>query len=321
MSLVIPPALLEMLKEQVNASDLSLKMEFAALSILIWDYLLTLDLEFSVIWWKKWNWGTLLFFLTRYLPFTDLLISIIRVQVMDAGDSRKSCPGPYAATVWLEVAGVQIAQLILILRTWALYGGNKWILVSLLALQIGTVVYCGVADQQLIDSIVWAGPEFSGLSGCVVLAADNLRDRLAGNYLSILILETCILVLTCIRAFTFRRDGTGGSLLIQTIQNDGLIFYIFILGISLINVVVIFTAPQSYVAILLIFQRTMHSIATGRILLHIRQVAAPSSIPVQPFGSRTPAHESMQLETFHAAAHPSLPQYPSHLNLSTSYMK
>ena len=78
--------------------SLTMPLEFAALSILvsncdsldinsgrsayrnackIWDYLLTFNLEFSLIWSKKFTGGTLLFLLTRYLPFTDLLIGII----------------------------------------------------------------------------------------------------------------------------------------------------------------------------------------------------------------------------------------------------
>ncbi|KAH8801221.1 hypothetical protein DL96DRAFT_1635643 [Flagelloscypha sp. PMI_526] len=312
----IPPDLLTALQEQIRAGNLTLKFEFAALSILIWDYLLTFNLEFSLIWSRKFTGGTLLFLLTRYLPFTDLLVGIIGIQLQDAGDSRSACPGPYAAAVWLDVAGIQISELILILRTWALYGQNKWILAGLLLVQAGSIVYCGIADQAVISSIVWAGPEFSGIPGCIILSADNLRARIAGNYVGIVALETLILVLTCFRAFCFRGDAntlSSGSFLIQVIRRDGLVFYFFILSISIVNVVVIYMAPLPFLAVLIIFQRTMHSVATGRILLHIRQVAMQSVVHVQEFGSSLQGREVWQLDSFQESVHASsFPHFSPH---------
>ncbi|KAH8797614.1 hypothetical protein DL96DRAFT_1478387, partial [Flagelloscypha sp. PMI_526] len=209
----------------------------------IWDYLLTFDLELSLIWSKKFSAGTVLFLLTRYLPLMDILVSI---QLQDAGNSQDACPGPYAAIVWLDVVGIQIAELILVLRTWALYGQNKWVLTGLLTWQGASLVYCGVANQGVIQSIVWGGPELSGIPGCSILSADKLRGRIAGNYVGIVALETVILILTCIRAF---RSTGSGSLLIQIIHRDGLVFYFFILGTSVVNLVVLFTAPLQYFAV------------------------------------------------------------------------
>ncbi|KAH8809683.1 hypothetical protein DL96DRAFT_1628808 [Flagelloscypha sp. PMI_526] len=315
--------LLALLEERVEANNLSTKIKFASLSILVWDYLLTLNLEISLVWSKKFTGGTLLFFLTRYLPFTDLFITIIRIQLMDAGDSRSTCPGPYAAVVWLEVAGIQIAELILVLRTWALYNRNKWILAGLLMFQMGTLVYCGVFDEKLIRSLVWGGPEWSGVPGCIILSAENLRARLAGNYLLIVAFETCILILTCIKAFSFRRETkriTGGSFLMHIIHRDGLIFYFFILAISIANVIVIFIVPQVYIVVLVIFQRTMHSVATGRALLHIRQVAASSVIQVEDYRGSLQVLSGWELETFSASIPPSLPPTSSQPDVTTAAM-
>ncbi|KAH8801254.1 hypothetical protein DL96DRAFT_1775631 [Flagelloscypha sp. PMI_526] len=317
--MLFSPGQLEVAREQIQAIDLTSKMELAALSILIWDYLLTFNLEFNLIWSAKFNGGTFLFFLTRYLPIADILVGLIGVDHQDSGNSRKACPRSYTAIVWLDVAGIQIAELILVLRTWAVYGRNKWILMGLLAVQTGSLVYFCVADQQYVQSIVWSGPEFAGISGCLILSADNWRNQILGNYIGIVALETIILVLTCARTFNFggdRNKAISGLCLSHVILRDGLIFYFFILGISVANLVVLFMAPVSYFAILIVFQRTMHSIATGRIILHLRQVALHSAVHIQEFGSSLQAHEVWKLETCEG----SLPVSSSHLISQSDFL-
>ncbi|KAH8801220.1 hypothetical protein DL96DRAFT_1635636 [Flagelloscypha sp. PMI_526] len=326
----VPPHLFEVVQEHIQAVNLTVKIEFAALTILIWDYLLTFNLELSLIWSKKFSVGIVLFLLTRYLPLADILVSIICIQLQDAGNSRDACPGPYAAIVWLDVVGIQIAEcklprissndahdsniVILVLRTWALYGQNKWILTGLLTWQAASLVYCGVANQGVIQSIAWGGPELPGIPGCSILSADNLRGRIAGNYVGIVALETVILILTCIRAFCSTGAGhglSGGSLLFQIIHRDGLVFYFFILGTSVVNLVVLFTAPLQYFAVLIIFQRTMHSVATGRILLHIRQVAAYPVVHIRALGSNMQGREVWQLDSLEESVSASFPRFAS----------
>ncbi|KAH8828654.1 hypothetical protein DL96DRAFT_1595285 [Flagelloscypha sp. PMI_526] len=273
----LPQELLAALIEEVDAGDLVFKFYLSSLSILIWDWLLTLNLEIRLVWPNKLSLGKVLFFLTRYLPFVDILVGLVFTHTADAGTDSRECKIFYGWVIWLEVIGINLVQVVLILRTWALYGRNKWVLAGLLVLLLATVVFCGTTDQILVNSIVWAGPTFTGISGCVVRSADNLRGRLAGNYISVLALETIILLVLMFRAAKLKKVSPG-SPLITIIYQDGLIFYFFVFVISIVNVVTVFTVPQAYCAVLILFQRAIHSVAASRILLNIRQVASKSHV-------------------------------------------
>ncbi|KAH8828631.1 hypothetical protein DL96DRAFT_1813994 [Flagelloscypha sp. PMI_526] len=280
---VLPQELLEALIAEADAIDLIIKLSMAAVTILVWDWILTLDLEIRLVWPNKWSFGKILFLLNRYLPFADILVGIVFSLTVDGGTESQVCAKFFACITWLEVIGILVVQVILILRTWALYGRNKWVLAVLLSLLAGTVTVCCVMDQGLLSSTVWAGPTLFGVSGCTVIRADNLRGRLAGNYLAIMAFESVVLLFLIIRVVKVRK-AFAGSHLMQIIYRDGIMFYLFLFLVSIVNVVTVFMVHQAYCTVLVLFQRAMHSVAAGRILLDIRQVASRSHVYVASDG-------------------------------------
>ncbi|KAH8827455.1 hypothetical protein DL96DRAFT_1710578 [Flagelloscypha sp. PMI_526] len=289
-------ALVESLIRLVDAGNVVVIFEFAALAILVWDWLITLDTEIRLVWPSRWTLGKVLFFFTRYMSLADVLMSIARLQLMDAGDDSITCPKPYLAIVWLDVVGIQIAELILVLRTWAVYGRNMWVLAGLLILQSATFIYNGIAVQIFVHSIKWAGPDLAGIPGCNIIAAD--AGIISGTYVAIMAFETTIFLVTMARALQ-REQRKSGSQLVHIIYRDGLIFYLFIVFVSTVNVVIIFTAPQEYTVVLSIFQRVMHSVATGRILLHMRESTERPQIHIG--SANEGGTEVWQLDTLNAA--------------------
>ncbi|KAH8831921.1 hypothetical protein DL96DRAFT_1678207 [Flagelloscypha sp. PMI_526] len=280
-------AMVESLIRLVDAGNMVVMFEFSALAILVWDWLITLKAEILLVWPSRWTLGKVLFFLTRYMSFADVLMSIARLQLMDAGDDSITCPKPYLAIVWLDVVGIQIAELILVLRTWAVYGRSWWVLGGLLTLQLGTFVYNGIAVQIFVHSITWAGPDLAGIPGCNIIAADS--GIISGTYVAVMAFETTIFLVTLAR-FLQREHRSSGSRLIKVIYRDGLVFYLMIVLVSTINVVIIFTAPQEYTVVLSIFQRVMHSVATGRILLHMRENTDGSHIHMTTINGQHSEH-------------------------------
>ncbi|KAH8822528.1 hypothetical protein DL96DRAFT_353980 [Flagelloscypha sp. PMI_526] len=65
----------------------------------------------------------------------------------------------------------------------------------------------------------------------------------------------------------------GKSRLVQIIWRDGLIFFLLIVVVSIVNVVIMFVVPPAYWFCLTLFQLAMHSVAASRILLHMREEA------------------------------------------------
>ncbi|KIJ22641.1 hypothetical protein M422DRAFT_276896 [Sphaerobolus stellatus SS14] len=86
-----------------------------------------------------------------------------------------------------------------------------------------------------------------------------------------MIFETLVLGLTLLKGVKHFR-GTN-STLVSVLYRDGILNYIYLCILSIINVTVLLTAPHGYSTFLTALQRTLHSILSARILLHLREVA------------------------------------------------
>ncbi|KAH8828983.1 hypothetical protein DL96DRAFT_1021899 [Flagelloscypha sp. PMI_526] len=249
-------------------SGIALAMiQSSALTILIYDWLLTLEKEVTLVWSSKWSLGKALYFLTRYPPFVDVLICLSRRWVPNK-DSATHCPIPVHIGFWFVTVGMHVAELILVLRTWAICGRNKWVLRGLLFFQMLIFLYNAASLEIFLRSIVWLGPELPGVVGCLILSAPG-RRYFSIAYINLAAFELCIFVMTTI--VCYRRGRRNGSGLFYVVWRDGLIFFLLIFMISALNVMVMFAIPHEYSIVLTLFQRVLHSIATGRILLHMRE--------------------------------------------------
>ncbi|KAH8828984.1 hypothetical protein DL96DRAFT_1814275 [Flagelloscypha sp. PMI_526] len=262
-----PPIAADTLTKLVNSGMVLSMIQSSALTILVYDWLLTLEKEVTLVWSRKWSLGKALYFLTRYPAIIDVLICLSRRWVPNK-DSATHCPIPFHLGAWLVTIGMHVAELILVLRTWAICGCNKWILRGLLFFQTVILVYNGVSLEIFVRSIVWLGPELPGVKGCLMISAPGKR-YFSIAYINIAVFEFCIFVITMVACF--RRGRRKGSSLLYVVWRDGLVFFLLIFIISTLNVMVMFAVPHEYSIVLTLFQRVLHSIATGRILLHMRE--------------------------------------------------
>ncbi|KAG1776612.1 hypothetical protein EV702DRAFT_1197985 [Suillus placidus] len=109
-------------------------MKVAGLTILAYDYLVTMDKEVRLMWGTKWGTARVLFCMSRYLPF---VASAIYHYYLFAGVSATSnydqCFPLYDAAMWLNAISICAAKGLLILRTYAMWKCNRKILYGLLA--------------------------------------------------------------------------------------------------------------------------------------------------------------------------------------------
>jgi len=94
----------------------------------------------------------------------------------------------------------------------------------------------------------------------------------------VMLFETVVLVLTCIRAIRHFRKGSSG--LITVIYRDGLLFYLCLFAFSAGNVIVLILVPPQYANVITTPQRAMHSIVSARLLLNLREAGARSHVEV-----------------------------------------
>ncbi|KAF9023013.1 hypothetical protein BDZ89DRAFT_1070226 [Hymenopellis radicata] len=98
----------------------------ACFTLLLYDYVCTLEQEVEYIWPNILTLRSMLFLVNRYTPFVDGLMIINRRLMVEAvefatNQTVNSCRTKYAALTWLTTLGILHSEVILTLQTWALW--------------------------------------------------------------------------------------------------------------------------------------------------------------------------------------------------------
>ncbi|KAN0094453.1 hypothetical protein V8E55_002740 [Tylopilus felleus] len=112
-------------------------------TVIAYDYVITLPREINYIWNRPWTWVSTLFVVVRYVG--------CMVAFMQTLFGSTFLPGPTSVCTaliliggWANVPFLAAADLVIILRLWAMYRGSKIVLGVLLLFYIPTIVLLAV---------------------------------------------------------------------------------------------------------------------------------------------------------------------------------
>ncbi|TFK19704.1 hypothetical protein FA15DRAFT_697372 [Coprinopsis marcescibilis] len=185
----------------------------AATAILYHDYFLTLTREVDWVWrapktaWRSWT--NILFFLNRYLSILGQAFILVRVLWPPGDFAGKAA---YLAVVIQVIIGV-----FLILRTYALYNGNNWVLVGLLLVGMtaaGAALWCVTTSNK----VVYNDDVLRGFSGCVFPISEHNGTGLAMAWTGMMGFDLVVFVLTLYKSVQEIRYG--GSSIIKRLLRD-----------------------------------------------------------------------------------------------------
>ncbi|TDL21284.1 hypothetical protein BD410DRAFT_312021 [Rickenella mellea] len=237
----------------------------AAFSVLLWDYFVLLPDEVSFVWPTRWNLTKCLFVVNRYLAFVDQPMVI---YVLMFADDAKVCENTFQALGYIITLGIQVAQWILVLRTYAVWGNKSdKSFFGLLTVYICTLGIAYWALHRYLSGVRSTGVPVPGMKGCTLLFEN--RDAWIPIVLHIPV-ESIFFILLAYKAVQYFRFGS--SSLMTVIYHDGLLYFACILATSITNLVVVIVAPAELSPFLIPLQRVLHSVLCSRILLHIRAV-------------------------------------------------
>lgn len=240
----------------------------SAASFLTYDYLLNFNREVTLIWYSPWTYTKVLYFIVRYLPFIDIVF-LLRFQLV-LGLTKDDCGWIFPAVSWLTTVSTFSAEVIMMIRTWAVWQRDKRIAAVFGALCCAYIGLAVSGNIGFVNSIILADPPYPGFRGCLVLGAAN---SLTNTYITLVVMEFLVLFFTAISAIrTFRKGGIGNRLS-QIIHRDGILFYLYLLVGSIMNVIFLIVSPLdlhfSFVPVCM----ALYSSLTTRVLLNIREVA------------------------------------------------
>ncbi|KAF9225021.1 hypothetical protein BS17DRAFT_60768 [Gyrodon lividus] len=133
-----------------------------------YDYILTFPAEIEYVWKRSWSWVSTLFLVVRYVGCLSAML--------DAFLGSTFVPGPVVVRTvldlildWAPPVFLAIADLLMVLRVYAMYNRSRIILAILLAVYIPTIVLylvtTGIVDDPK-TSLTVSNPEVAGVKFC-----------------------------------------------------------------------------------------------------------------------------------------------------------
>jgi hypothetical protein len=238
----------------------------ATFTLLYYDYLLTVCSEIALIWYSPWNYTKVLFILARYIPI--LYGSFFIYDQMCLNNSMDTCEWTFQAGTWLIQVGIPVAEGILALRTWAVWRRDPRIGVGLAILISGCLILECIFTYRYSRSLKFDPPLYVGFRGC---SFDTTGRPLFIVLLVIGMTEIVVLGLMMISAFRLYRSGDRNELS-NIIHRDGVLFYIYLLCVTLVSIVMIASLPLDLHFILIPFLGVLYSVSATRIIINIRSM-------------------------------------------------
>ncbi|KAJ3510687.1 hypothetical protein NLJ89_g4528 [Agrocybe chaxingu] len=229
-------------------------------AVLFFDSLLTLNRELVTIWQSKWNYTKFMYILTRYSTFVEAGVVIYQLSI--PGDWYKDCALAFKTNA---------REIIMTIRTWAVWGKNpvlRWFLPTFYLL-----VWAGGfgVTGYFLSTLEFEPNPRTPYVGCYATYASPI---IFVSWVLLLVYDTIMFVLMIIPAWRAYRMG-GSSRLIRVVYRDGLMYYLYLFGFSLVNIIVILTAPGDLFLVISLLSRVFHALLACRVVLHIGEHARP----------------------------------------------
>ncbi|KAF9035060.1 hypothetical protein BDZ89DRAFT_1130522 [Hymenopellis radicata] len=220
--------------EALQHQQLVTYFEISGTALYVFDYLLTLEQEVELIWGSRWTLTKLLYLFTRYSPFID--VGLFLSHQVTPNMSGKTCLLIFKVNNWMSTAGMVLAEVILTLRTWA----------------------------------VWNRPRFLTVSMLTLFSASVITSFLVmGIFLSSLQFMLLLMVVKAYQQFRQARE-IGSSQVLHVILKDGIMYYIYLSVLNITNVIVISSLAPDLLGLLVLLERVIHAMLACRVVTNIR---------------------------------------------------
>ncbi|KAJ6545677.1 hypothetical protein B0H19DRAFT_1267062 [Mycena capillaripes] len=245
-------------------SRLQTYVNVASSAILVYDYCLTFDLEASLIWPTRMSFSKTLFILARYTPFFDVPVGLY--YLLRTNVASDDCFNLNVASTSMSVFGIVIGELILVVRTYALSGRDRTVLmvfgVIYLIEAFATVILIGL----FLRSMKFGPPLLQAIPGC---------NETGGNFI---LVGVCFIIVllneTVLMSYTlwlgYRKYRHFRNPFIAILYRDGITYFVFLFLGSAANVTILLAGEGELQELLNKFLRIMHSVLCSRVLLNVR---------------------------------------------------
>ncbi|KLO09582.1 hypothetical protein SCHPADRAFT_1000154 [Schizopora paradoxa] len=252
----------------------------AAFAVMIYDHLITLDVEIEHIWRQKVTLLTVLFFMTRYYFLVSS--SVLLFVFIDPLVSTSVCERLlWIIFIFIGAPLIALPNCIIILRIYAIYGRNKTLAIVLLIYIIAQAVGSLLIDMWFpithlgnFEALGYSElDDVSTMRICVPIVSDKLP--IAAKSLSQImqaIFDTAALAMILVKA----RLRNGGGL-IELVAKQGLAYYTLNAATYITWAFLLMFASPSYKNIISSIAAGLACISVNRLTLHLRSYSMSDS--------------------------------------------
>ncbi|KAF8576684.1 hypothetical protein K439DRAFT_1640303, partial [Ramaria rubella] len=238
----------------------ALYVNVAALVIIVYDTLLTLSAEIEVLWSKKLRLAALLYFMARY-PGIVCFMGYLIANVLSL--DTKTCTDLSHFLDTLTLVPLIGIQGLVIARTYVISDQNRWVLVVLSLLLLGSLV-------PFIMDITIGSCDKSTLK----LQTSKLESNIGSSM--VMATDTAFIAFTAYYTLGYVKFSKGAYSLkgstIGLLLKQGVLRYLFVLASNVAGIVVQATTRQSIGNILAPIRNALSALIICRFLLDIRQL-------------------------------------------------
>ncbi|KAK7063944.1 hypothetical protein R3P38DRAFT_2821379 [Favolaschia claudopus] len=239
-------------------------------AVVIWDWLISIPREIKFVWRTHWTPVKAAYLFCRYwviavVPY--LLYCFVSDHSLET--CQKIYKIPVALAMWNQVG----SESVLLIRTYAFFNRNIYVLWFLLCAMAGVIAYQLYVDTTQMLLLGFVKPPFDK-GPCFPMSAPHSAHLLGMAFLCIapLLFDTIVTFMTVWKAFTIRRrNGGPNSRLIQTFLREGVFYYILISIANLINGIFYLQPRQVISAMNIPLSVMMAPLLACRLILDLRE--------------------------------------------------
>ncbi|KZT30879.1 hypothetical protein NEOLEDRAFT_1126534 [Neolentinus lepideus HHB14362 ss-1] len=262
----------------------------AMYAVIIWDWLISLPREWRFVWKSLWTPVKVAYLFCRYWVIATVPY-LLYCFVVDHTAVR--CQSLYKVPVALAMWNQVGSETVLLIRTYAFFNRNNYLLMFLVCCLSGVVAYQLYVDTSQMLVLPFVKPPFT-MGPCFPMSKPH-SAHLLGFFIAPLLFDTLVTSITVWKAFTIRRrSGATSSRLIQTFLREGVFYYILISIANLINGIFYLQPRQAISAINIPLSVMMSPLLACRLILDLRERGSETiaQSTLGPFNAWSPSSPS-----------------------------
>ncbi|KAF7302753.1 hypothetical protein HMN09_00910300 [Mycena chlorophos] len=251
----------------------------AMYAVVVWDWLISLPREVRFIWRTHWTPVKAAYLFCRYWCSDSLLDCFVLDHSLEF--CEKYFRVPVALALWNQVG----SESVLLIRTYAFFNRNIYVLWLLISALSGVVAYQIYVDSAQMLLLPFFKPPFdkgpcfprskphsAHLLGFFVGPVLLLLRHANRRQIAPLAFDTIVTAMTVVKAINIRRrNGSPNSRLIQTFLREGVFYYILISIANLINGIFYLQPRQVISALNIPLSVVLSPVIATRLILDLRE--------------------------------------------------